>query len=68
MNTIELKTNIHCMKCVEKISEFLNPEPGIETWSVDIDDPDKTLKIQGEISRDQVISLIQKAGYDIIDR
>jgi copper chaperone len=64
MNTLKFKTNINCGGCKAKVSNFLNGEKNIQQWSVDIENPEKILTVEGEnINEQLVISTIAKAGF-----
>jgi copper chaperone CopZ len=65
METLVFKTNINCGNCVAKITPFLNENPAIKTWAVDTQNPDKILTISGQVTENQVIELIKKAGFQI---
>lgn len=58
------KTNINCGACVASVTPHLNNVAGIRDWDVDINTKDKVLTVKGEeITRDQVLDLIKKAGF-----
>jgi copper chaperone len=65
MKTAKFKTNIKCSGCVAMVTPHLNAVAGENNWQVDIQNPDKvlTVSINGEISEQQVIDAITKAGY-----
>ena len=66
MKTLKFSTNINCGNCIKTISPFLNETEGIINWSVDTDDPDKILTVQGEdITASTVIDTVEDAGFDI---
>jgi cation transport ATPase len=65
METLVFKTNINCGNCVAKITPFFNQQPAIQTWQVDTKNPDKILTIEGQITENQVIELITKAGFQV---
>ena len=66
MKTLKFSTNINCGNCIRTISPFLNETEGIINWSVDTDDPDKILTVEGEdISASTVIDTVEDAGFDI---
>ncbi len=67
MATLTFKTNINCNNCVAKVKPFLNQVENIENWQVDIENPDKTLKVSGEdeLTSQEVIEAVQKAGFSI---
>lgn len=64
--TFVFKTNINCGGCVAKITPFLDNKTGIETWSVDTANKDKTLKVTLiGISESDIIKTVQEAGFKI---
>ncbi len=64
MKTIELKTNIMCGMCIEKVTPTLNETVGAENWKVDTLNPKKVLTVTTEeLSEEDVIRAVQNAGY-----
>lgn len=64
--TFRFKTSIKCGGCVATVSPFLNAARGISHWEVDTAGMDKILTVQSDgISEEEVISIVQKAGYKI---
>ncbi len=64
MKSIQLKTNIMCSSCIEKITPVLNEELGKENWKVDIQNPKKILTVTAEnVDEKDVINAVEKAGY-----
>jgi copper chaperone CopZ len=63
MNKIELKTNVKCSACVEKIAPFLNDLVGRGKWSVDLTDPQRTLRVDTPANLEEVKAALAKAGY-----
>ena len=64
METIKFKTNIKCDACVAKVTPYLDELEGVDQWSVDLKDPDRTLTVEsrdGEASK--VKEALKKAGY-----
>jgi copper chaperone CopZ len=67
MTVREYKTNLKCGSCVATIAPRLNAEPSIRKWSVDLDDPRKTLTVEGDqVSDDVVASLLTASGYQVL--
>ncbi|NLN32952.1 MAG: heavy-metal-associated domain-containing protein [Flavobacteriaceae bacterium] len=65
MKTYKFKTNINCSGCVAGVTPFLNKLEGIN-WKVDIDNPEKTLTVEGEeISEEEILKAVKKAGFEI---
>lgn len=66
MQTLKFKTNINCGGCVAGVTPFLNKIEGID-WKVDTENPDKILSVESEdVSEDQIIKAVKKAGFEII--
>lgn len=63
---MQFKTNIHCNNCLRAVTGFLNEVPGITHWSVDTDNPDKILTVEGtSVSVQDVVAAVEEAGFDI---
>ncbi len=68
MKTLELKTDLHCQGCVDKIAQDLNNEQSITEWSVDLDKEIKTLEVKGEnLDPKYINQLLEKSGYHVQD-
>ena len=66
MKTIRFKTNLKCGGCVKAITPGLESLNIIDTWSVDLENPDRVLEIKAPIDiSEQVIESVKKAGYQI---
>lgn len=65
-NEMKFKTSINCGGCVARVTPLLNSAEGIESWSVDTDNPDKILTVKGNgITEDKVVETVKKAGFKI---
>ena len=65
METIKFKTNINCSNCLAKVTPFLNKKEGIESWSVDIESPDKILTVETEdLTSDDIVKTIKRTGFE----
>ena len=63
---LKFKTNINCGGCIAKVIPFLNETEGIDNWEVDTTNKNKILTVTSDgITEQQVVALIQKAGYKI---
>lgn len=63
---LQFKTNINCGNCVRTVTGFINEVKGIEKWSVDTDNPEKILTVEGEaLTAEAVIEAVEEAGFDI---
>ncbi len=68
METLTLKTDLHCQGCVSKVSPLFDHNKDIARWSVDLEPDVKTLTVEGEnISAGTVNQLLQQAGYSVIE-
>lgn len=68
METVTLKTNLHCEGCVNNIRPLLDADQSINGWSVDLKPDIKTLTVTGDqVSSKHINSLLDQAGYAIID-
>jgi copper chaperone CopZ len=64
MNTLKFKTNINCGGCIRAVTPTLNGEKAITDWQVDTDNPEKILTVTGDVTADQVVELIEEAGFE----
>jgi len=66
METLFFKTSLKCGGCVKAITPGLESLNSIKKWSVDLENPDRVLKVEAtEDISDQVIDSVKKAGYVI---
>lgn len=66
METLQFKTNINCSGCLVKVTPGLNETEGINSWNVDLKNPDRILTVEAEnISPKEVIEAVNKAGFKI---
>ena len=66
MKTIRFKTNLKCGGCIKAITPGLESLNIIDTWSVELENPDRVLEIKApEDVSEQVIESVKKAGYQI---
>jgi copper chaperone CopZ len=64
MKTIQLKTNIMCGSCIQKVTPVLNEKLGENNWKVDTQNPKKILTVTGEnVDEKEVMQAVEKAGY-----
>lgn len=63
METINFKTDIKCTGCLTKVAPYLNETAGEGNWAIDLNNPAKTLSVLGEISEEEIVEAVQKAGY-----
>ena len=61
---MKFKTNLMCEGCKSRITPLLDREEGIESWQVDLEDENKILTVESDdVSGEEVIDILQKAGY-----
>lgn len=65
MAQLQFKTNINCGGCIRSVTGFINEVPGIESWSVDTDKPDKILTVEGTASALDIQAAVEEAGFEI---
>lgn len=64
MKTLTFKTNINCGNCLAKVTPQLNAQSGIQSWSVDLEDPDRTLTVETtDLEPEDVKKAVLKAGF-----
>lgn len=68
METVQVDTNIHCEKCIDKLKPHFDNSQMISSWEVDLKSSDKTLTVKGDsITKELVASLLDKEGYEILN-
>jgi copper chaperone len=64
MSTLKFKTNIKCGNCVAAVTPHLNAVSGIDSWVVDLKDPNRTMTVQAEGTDAETIKkAVETAGY-----
>ncbi|MBI1193234.1 MAG: hypothetical protein GC205_08675 [Bacteroidetes bacterium] len=63
---MKFKTNINCANCIRAVSGMLNQEKRIASWSVDTENPDKILTVQGQLSPEEVVQTVYQTGFDAV--
>ena len=64
MNTFKFKTNIKCGNCVAAVTPHLDAVSGIESWVVDLKDPNRTLTVQADAANAETVQkAVETAGY-----
>jgi copper chaperone CopZ len=63
MKTLHFNTNINCGNCIRAVTPTLNGEKAIESWQVDTANPNKVLTVTGNITEEQVLALVEEAGF-----
>ena len=66
MHILVFKTTLKSRKSIKGIRPLLDEHPFISSWSVDLDDIDKVLRIvaSGELQEDEIINLLTSQAYD----
>ena len=65
MKQVKLKTDLSCRHCVMKVEPVLKATEGIVSYSIDLENPDKTLTIESNGANiDRLILSFKKAGYN----
>lgn len=63
MDTLKFKTTINCGACVAKVTPVLNDQENVKNWSVDTENPDKILTVEGEnIDDTELVKSLSKIG------
>jgi copper chaperone len=66
MESLKFKTSLKCNGCINAIKPGLDKIEDIDSWSVDLDSPDKVLTVlANNASAEKVIDSVKKAGYEI---
>ena len=66
METIKFKTNINCGGCLKSVTPHLDELDNVDSWKVDINNPDKILEVKLEDGNENaVVSAVKKAGFKI---
>ncbi|TLU94192.1 heavy-metal-associated domain-containing protein [Dyadobacter sediminis] len=63
METLKFKTNIKCGGCIATVTPFLNADEAVQNWEVDLQSPERILKVETSHSSQEIQQLIKKAGY-----
>ena len=64
MNTLKFKTNIKCGNCVAGVTPHINALSGIDSWVVDLKDPNRILTVKtDEADAETVKKAVETAGY-----
>ena len=64
MKKLSFKTNIQCGNCLSKVSPKLNEQVAIHSWSVDLQDSNRTLTVETEtLDAEDIRKAVLKAGF-----
>jgi len=64
MKELKFKTNIKCTGCLTKVTPALNEAIGQNNWEVDLEAPNKTLKITANASETDVLLAVRGVGFE----
>jgi copper chaperone len=66
MNTYQFKTSINCNNCLSKVKPFLDKDTRIKSWEIDLDNPDKILKVVADdIKTSEIFDIVDNTGFEI---
>ncbi|MFN7118943.1 MAG: DUF4396 domain-containing protein [Saprospiraceae bacterium] len=65
MNTIQLKTNLHCDACVAKLQPLLDQDTRIHHWKTAQQASDTWVEIHGNLDETEARQLVEAAGFNI---
>ena len=66
MNTYLFKTSINCGGCLARVKPSLDNEKRIVSWEVDLNDPDRKLKVvTNDCTPSDVIDIVDNLGFEI---
>ncbi|HZH67115.1 MAG TPA: heavy-metal-associated domain-containing protein [Flavisolibacter sp.] len=64
MKQYQFKSNIACSGCIAKVGPFLNENPAIRQWKVDVTNPEKVLTVETEnMAAVDIETIVAKAGF-----
>jgi copper chaperone len=66
MKTYSFKTSINCSSCLSRVKPSLDKESRITSWEIDLENPDKILKVNAEdITSSEIIDIVDNTGFEI---
>lgn len=64
MKTLKFKTNIQCTNCLAKVTPKLDEQSDIQSWDVDLQDPERTLTVKTKnLQAEDIKKAVLKAGF-----
>lgn len=64
---LKYKTNLNCGSCVAAVQPHFDGDASIERWSVDTNDPNKVLTVEGEnLSEPEIKRHVADAGFKVL--
>lgn len=65
MDKFQFKTNIKCGGCVAKVTPHLDALKGVNSWEVNIQNPDKILTVIADGAKaNQIREAVTQAGFN----
>lgn len=61
---MEVKTDLHCQGCIDKVKPVLDSASKIDSWVAEVNG-EVTLKIDGSITEKELDKLLQQKGYHV---
>ena len=61
--SMKFSTTLHCQGCLQRLKPYLENEPSISKWEMDLKSEDKILTVEGSIPTSKVISILEEAGF-----
>lgn len=67
MKTSIFNSTMKCQGCVDKVKTYLDSEPAITEWDVNLANPNRPLKVtfQDSLTDDRIIAEVAKLGYTL---
>jgi len=64
METLILKTDLHCESCIQKVEPILKSDNSIKYFEFDLNHPNKLIKIEANhLNLNSILTQIENAGY-----
>ena len=68
MQSITVKTDLHCQGCVEKVTPTFNNDESVNNWNVDFHGGIATLTATGEgMTQERINKLLNTQGYNVTE-
>ena len=64
--TRQFRTNLRCDGCIGSVKPYLDREPGVDRWEVDIASPNKTLTVDGDVHTEAVKEAVARGGFQVL--
>lgn len=66
MKEFKFKTSINCKHCQALVAPHMEKLSGVQDWTVDLNDPDRTLIVHTEsTTQEAIIRAVRDAGFEI---